>query len=301
VRYVRASRAKCTARGAILRGGGALSKVLISYPKSLSPIPALGLDPGIGVLHVDTKNRDSLACDLMEAVRPQVDAWVLDWISREPLAREWFFEQRDGNCRLMASFAARLSETAPTWGRLIAPFAEWVAQTLWNRTRNATREGQIPTRLTQRRKTEGRGRTFAPKQVSITTPLKVCSICGVEIASGKYCSACVAIPSRENMTLAAFKWHSIPQNTRAKKRAAQLQSDHAVAISWWSPSNLPPWLNENCYVEKIQPRLRTVKVREVAQALHISKPYAALVRAGRRRPHPRHWLALAELVGASRG
>ena len=34
---------------------------------------ALGLDPGLGVLHLDTPNRDSLACDLMEAVRPQVD------------------------------------------------------------------------------------------------------------------------------------------------------------------------------------------------------------------------------------
>src|SRR5579863_724249 len=39
---------------------------------------ALGLDPGIGFLHVDTPNRDSLACDLMEAVRPAVDAWLLD-------------------------------------------------------------------------------------------------------------------------------------------------------------------------------------------------------------------------------
>jgi len=80
---------------------------------------ALGLDPGLGVLHVDTKNRDSLACDLMEAVRPQVDAWVLDWISREPLARECFFEQRDGNCRLMASFAARPPRPRP-------PGADWL-------------------------------------------------------------------------------------------------------------------------------------------------------------------------------
>jgi len=86
---------------------------------------ALGLDPGLGVLHVDTPNRDSLACDLMEPVRPQVDAFVLDWITREPLSRQWFFEQRDGNCRLMAPLAIRLSETVPTWGRAVAPFAEW--------------------------------------------------------------------------------------------------------------------------------------------------------------------------------
>jgi CRISPR/Cas system-associated endonuclease Cas1 len=59
---------------------------------------ALGLDPGLGVLHVDSQSRDSLACDLMEAARPQVDAYLLDWITRQPLKREWFFEQRDGNC-----------------------------------------------------------------------------------------------------------------------------------------------------------------------------------------------------------
>ena len=49
---------------------------------------SLGLDPGIGFLHVDTDARDSLACDLMEAVRPQVDAFLLSWVMKEPLKRE---------------------------------------------------------------------------------------------------------------------------------------------------------------------------------------------------------------------
>jgi CRISPR-associated protein Cas1 len=54
---------------------------------------ALGLDPGIGLLHVNTDARDSLACDLMEPIRStQVDAYLLDWLTREPLRREWFFE-----------------------------------------------------------------------------------------------------------------------------------------------------------------------------------------------------------------
>ena len=65
----------------------------------------LGLDPGIGVMHLDTPYRDSLAFDLMEPIRPEVDAFVLDWIKRGPLPRNHFFEQRDGNCRLMANFA----------------------------------------------------------------------------------------------------------------------------------------------------------------------------------------------------
>ena len=93
---------------------------------------ALGLDPGLGVLHVDSGSRDSFALDLLEPVRRQVDSYLLDWITRQPLTRQWFFEQRDGNCRLMGPFAVRLAETAMTWRRAVAPVAEWVAQALWN-------------------------------------------------------------------------------------------------------------------------------------------------------------------------
>jgi CRISPR-associated endonuclease Cas1 len=63
----------------------------------------VGLDPNLGMLHADTDSRPSLACDLMEAVRTQVDEYVLNWITKQTLRREWFFEERDGNCRLMAA------------------------------------------------------------------------------------------------------------------------------------------------------------------------------------------------------
>src|SRR5450631_4111251 len=126
---------------------------------------ALGLDPGMGVLHVDTKARDSLACDLMEPVRPQVDAFLLDWIMREPLKREWLFEQSDGNCRLMAEFTARLSETAPMWGRAVAPFAEWVTRAFWSSSAKLARESAPPTRLTQRTKREVKGAPPLPPSI----------------------------------------------------------------------------------------------------------------------------------------
>ncbi len=108
---------------------------------------ALGLDPGLGVLHLDTKARDSLACDLMEPIRPRIDAYVLDWITRERLRRERFFEERNGNCRLMASFAVRLSETAPTWARAVAPLAEGLCRALW-KPRPRLDELRPPTHLT---------------------------------------------------------------------------------------------------------------------------------------------------------
>jgi CRISPR-associated endonuclease Cas1 len=91
----------------------------------------LGLDPGIGFLHLPRANPDSLAFDIMEPVLPEVEHWLYQWLSTEPLRRADFFETATGNCRLMTHLCAWLSETAPTWGKLIAPWAEYVARTLW--------------------------------------------------------------------------------------------------------------------------------------------------------------------------
>ena len=38
-------------------------------------ILTMGMDPGLGIMHKDQLSRDSLVCDLMEAARPDVDAW----------------------------------------------------------------------------------------------------------------------------------------------------------------------------------------------------------------------------------
>ncbi len=92
----------------------------------------MGLDPGMGCLHVDTPNRDSLACDLMEVCRPKVDAFVLNWLQSEPLRKADFSEDRNGNCRLVSALAIRLSETADTWRRLVSPVAEYCAQEIWS-------------------------------------------------------------------------------------------------------------------------------------------------------------------------
>ena len=120
-------------------------------------IAGLGLDPGLGVLHFDSRTRDSLAYDLMEPVRPQVDAYVLEWIGRGPLRQEWFFEWRDGTCRLMGLFAVRLSKTAPTWAQAIAPLAERVSRTLWSTIPKPARQLPPATRLTQHRRRQAKG------------------------------------------------------------------------------------------------------------------------------------------------
>jgi CRISPR-associated endonuclease Cas1 len=260
----------------------------------------LGLDPGLGVLHADTPNRYSLACDLMEPVRPQVDAWVLDWVTREPLKRDWFFEQRNGNCRLMASLAVRLSETAPTWGRAVAPVAEWVAHTLWSTIAKPARKLAPATRLTQRRRREAKGSPSSLPGKLTPKAQSICHVCGAPVMSGRrYCGSCVRTISGENLTEAARLGRIAAQSPQAKARRAATKRRHDTSRGGWLPSSQPAWLTNETYLEKIQPRLAGITYSAIASALGVSAPYAADIRAGRRRPHPRHWQALAQLVGVS--
>jgi CRISPR-associated endonuclease Cas1 len=261
-------------------------------------VVALGLDPGLGVMHVDTPARDSLACDVMEPVRPLIDSYLLDWITREPLSREWFFEQRDGNCRLMAPFAIRLSETAPTWGHAVAPFAEWIARAFWSRTRSKNRLS--PTRLTQQAKREAKGHFDALPVKPAPRPQHVCVICGKPIEPRhEYCRDCLVPRSSESLKQAAHAGRIAAQSDEAQERRAETHRKHVLAQSAWSPANQPTWLTENIYSEQIQPRLGNLTNKMIAEALGVSMPYAADVRKGKRQPHPRHWLPLAELVGVS--
>ncbi len=159
---------------------------------------ALGLDPGMGMLHVDTPKRDSLACDIMEAVRPSVDAWLLDWITREPFRRSDFFEEPNGNCRLLRTLTAKLSETAPIWGKLAAPWAEYVAHELWASIRHPKSDRPVATRLTQQHRREAKGQPSSPI-VETPKPDCLCRWCGSHIQQGKtYCVECAPLISREN-------------------------------------------------------------------------------------------------------
>ena len=60
-------------------------------------ILTMGLDPGMGLLHRELRHRDSLALDVMEAIRPQVDGWLLEFLENMHFRRKDFFERRDGS------------------------------------------------------------------------------------------------------------------------------------------------------------------------------------------------------------
>jgi CRISPR-associated endonuclease Cas1 len=257
---------------------------------------ALGLDPGLGVLHVDTTARDSLACDLMEPVRPQVDAYLLDWITRQHLRREWFFEQGDGNCRLMGSFATRLSELAPIWRRSVAPVAEWVARAFWSTIRKP--DAPFATRLTQNNKREAKG---APTQTPLTrvpSQPNVCAGCGKPIRRGSvHCPDCSLKNSTASLIVGARLGRLISHTPQSEARRRETKRINDLARSQWSPLKQPSWLSEETYRQKVRPLLAKATLSQIASAISVSIPYASDIRRGRRCPHPRHWEALSKLVG----
>lgn len=257
----------------------------------------LGLDPGIGVLHLDAPRRDSLACDLMESVRPEVDAFVLNWVKREPLPRNWFFEQRDGNCRLVAELASRLSQTAPTWAHLIAPVAEWFAREI-SKAIN-TRKPSLAARLTQRHRREAKGGGPVLPLKPQSRSQKICPGCGKEIDKiFANCRECTLELDRPRMEEFARMGRKAAHSHEAEEKRAATQRINTQMARNWNPSDQPRWLTQHVYKTKIQPMLFSISFLLISRRLNISVGYADQIRKGRT-PHPRHWKALAELAGLS--
>ena len=260
-------------------------------------VSAMGLDAGLGVLHADTTARDSLACDVMEPIRAQADSYVLQLITHEYLSRSWFYEEPDGNCRLMSKFASRLSETASTWRRAVAPVAEWVAREFWKTIRRP--DTPFTTRLTNDNKRAEKGSTLPPAPQP-PNPQHLCEGCGKVIPrTSTHCSGCAVEGLRARMVDVARKGRIASRSPLSRARLSETQRRQTTACHGWSPADHPKWLTEEVYVNQIQPRLGNYTLSQIASAMGVSIPYASDIRRGGRRPHPRHWAVLTELTGVS--
>ena len=261
-------------------------------------ISSLGLDPGLGLgLHTDTADRSSLAFDVLEPVRPEVERWLLSWIASEPFRRADFFETPTGNVRLMAPVCAKLSETVSVWRKLIAPWAEYVARAL-SATVKSGRAGSStpPTRLTQQRRMEAKGKIWV---AAVKTPKAdhVCRGCGKKILDGRtHCAKCAVSSATERLVVAARSGRIASHTPEAIAKEAQTQRRHAQARAAWTPASQPAWLTDQLYSEKIQPLLAGISSSAIASRIGVSRWYAGKVRRGYR-PHPRHFEALATLAG----
>jgi CRISPR-associated endonuclease Cas1 len=256
---------------------------------------AMGLDPAIGLLHADTPNRASLACDLMEVCRPKIDAFVLNWLQREPLRKADFWEDRNGNCRLGSPLAIQLSQTANTWRNFVAPVAEYVAQELWSSIPKSTSTGarqRIATRLTQHNKRKVKG--SAVPEVNQPKLEHVCGNCGVKIRrNDKLCANCAKKVMHKNFRLG----RKMAQRPEHLTKRSETMRTHRRAIERWEPSALHSWLTREFYLARVVPALIHVSKSRIGSVLGVSEPYSSDIQAGKRTPHPRHWTALAKMVG----
>jgi hypothetical protein len=189
----------------------------------------------------------------------------------------------------------RLSETARTWGRAVAPIAELVARELWFTIAKPSRKVGPATRLTESSRREAKDSSFHTQPPP--KPPRICLGCGAPIIYGKnFCSSCGVIVARDELIKSANRGRIAAQSPEAQSRRTETQRRNAKAQLAWGKSGQTK-ISEEAYRNEIQPRLARITIPTIMSAVHVCASYAADIRGGRRRPHARHWERLAQLVG----
>lgn len=88
----------------------------ILHLEAIRAAHATGLDPYIGFFHETAFGRESLACDLIEPLRPRWDAWVWELFRSRALRAEHFREDK-GACLLDKTGRAHFYEHCETFMR----------------------------------------------------------------------------------------------------------------------------------------------------------------------------------------
>jgi hypothetical protein len=260
---------------------------------------AVGLDPGIGLLHADQKARDSLALDLMEPIRPEAEHYLLELLTNNTFRARDFHETRTGNCRLLPLLSCRLADTLPAWATLLGPVAEQVARTL-----ACSRQiEQTPTLLSQRNRRAGRaslGHNVRPQAVK-PPRLPTCKTCGNRLASTDrtHCDQCLPAARAEQKAAFAASGPAALARRRAEgrdpahggaasKRRSQTMRKRQLEAATWERQHANA-VDPAEFEREILPRLQGVPLNRLVQATGLSLRYVSQIRRGQRVPHPRHW------------
>jgi len=322
-------------RGSGLGAGARLAtnagNAILNYCYALAEVEArlglsaMGLDPGLGVLHTDQKARASLALDVLEPIRPEVDAWFLTFLENNTLRSNDFHETRQGNCRILAPLTHVLAETLPVWRRLAAPAAEDVARAF-------ARDADIPvhTPLTETRRSEGRrnaGRARASRvdettrgpqafAMSAMNPdaterslVERCAICGSDLPRAsrrKFCDQCLPTSQllrTEKLRAAGQQALQRMRNSGddpaqtavAKQKRAASSKERMLAVRAWERRHgkAHDW---DRYRAEVVPLLSVLTVPELVSLTGLSRHYCWQVRAGKKRLHPMHWHTVLDLA-----
>jgi CRISPR-associated endonuclease Cas1 len=258
---------------------------------------AVGLDSGLGLIHSDLRGRQSLAFDLIEPVRPEVDNFVLDLLERRTFKKADFIETSDGHCRLRAPLTHQLAETLPMWSQAVAPIAERLAHT-FGQAMAGKYEPVTP--LTTKRARSAQAVVKARKQANkvvaesgaqrqrpageVDADAWSCPECGGKVTNRRHvrCEACIEADPRQTAEIRGRRGGAIA----ARKRALRDRGD----------ASLPPECDEAWYRTVVLPGLASLKLREIQEAAGCSKSYASDIRSGKYLPHVATWAELAAIA-----
>ena len=262
---------------------------------------AVGLDPGLGVLHADQRSRDSLALDIVEPVRPLVDRLVLQMLDARKFRASDFVETRQGTCRILAPLTHELAATRLDWRAHVGAVAERVAGLLSEE--HLGSNPRQPTPLTQGNRSAGRGKQRVHKRAKTTRQAidRSCVECGTKIAGRgrQYCDACRP---------AFGEFQAAGGHALALARANKVDPAHGGVVAkirgdkWRERRRLEAdWEREHgkadsvIFRRDILPRLRGRAPRELVEATGLTRAYCSAILQGAVVPHPRHWEVLNDL------
>jgi hypothetical protein len=100
------------------------------------------------------------------------------------------------------------------------------------------------------------------------------------------------------MVAAALIGRQTAHSPEAQLKRASTRREKRASTTCLEAVSQPALLTEKFYSEKVQPVLAAMSSFAIARRISVSRWYAGRIREGYR-PHPRHWEALAQLVGNS--
>jgi CRISPR-associated endonuclease Cas1 len=255
----------------------------------------VGLDPGLGLIHTDAKNKAALALDLMEPARPAVDAYVLDLLAGRWFTANDFHENKQGNCRILPPLTHDLIESLPQWSKSVGPTIEAVVRSL--ATESPTKIGTLGTPLTEtNRRGASRSRRTSQATKRPVRPITACGRCGgtTNSRTNKYCPDCLRERRLEN---------TAAMNAGAQRQGRTATSETRQALSTtkqrrdlerrnWDDS--PGASVEIDYEGSVVPLLAGVSSSALAAETGLSRSYCHQLIANAKVPHRRHWQGILE-------
>jgi hypothetical protein len=293
---------------------------------------AVGLDEGIGLFHAAKDGRPSLALDGLEAVRPYIEAWCPSFLAATAFANRDFHETAEGEVRMTHPLSAHLAHTAALWRPACERVAAWMARAfggaverpaaidddtrlplsipaLAGRPEFTARVPPALPSLLPSHARKGNARPSLQGGLNDAPFPRTCWQCGRALPSDRrrFCTDTHAVAYHgetpwRGIVAATVERYADPKRAAASKAAIGKRAieNAAKRLLWrqrpgWSEvgdEELRRW-----FAGTVQPQLHSYKIADIMGSTGLSKQSVADIRTGRRIPHPRHFKALAKLIG----